>query len=110
MTDLQMIYLAVGVILAVLFLVITVHIIYRGIPAGKAKERLQKIIYELDRPADQMQNSAKRAAAVQAVMDLLGWRKIIVPKVLIGWIIDAEVAFIRKVQAATKTPDLHREE
>jgi hypothetical protein len=107
LTELQITYLAAGVVLAVLFLVAVLHLLYRGLPTSKAKTAVQKIIYELDRHADQMQNREKRAAAIQAVMDILGWRRIIVPKVLIGWLIDAEVAFIRKVQAATDTPNLH---
>jgi hypothetical protein len=110
LTELQIAYLAAGALLAVLLLVLVVHLLYRGLPVGGAKIALQKIIYELDRHADQMQNREKRAAAVQAVMDILGWRRIMIPKVLVGWLIDAEVAFIRKVQAATNTPDLHQED
>ena len=108
MTEIQIVIAAAGAILAALVFVLVVHVVYRGLPPGKAKTALDKIIYKLDRHADQMENSAKRAAAVQAVMDILGWKKIVVPKVLVGWVIDAEVTFIRKVQAATKTPDLHQ--
>lgn len=110
MTELQIALLAAGSVLAVLILVIVVHVLYRGLPAGKAKTALDKIIYELDRHADQMENHEKRAAAVQDVMDILGWRRIVVPKVLVGWLIDAEVAFIRRVQRATGTPNLHQED
>jgi Co/Zn/Cd efflux system component len=109
MTEFQIATAAVGVILAALVLVLVVHIVYRGLPPGKAKEGLQKIIYELDRHADDMENHEKRAAAIQAVMDLLGWRRIIVPKVLVGWLIDTEVAAIRKIQQATDTPNLHQD-
>jgi hypothetical protein len=110
LTELQIAYLAAGALLAALLLVLIVHVLYRGLPTGKAKTALQKIIYELDRHADQMQNREKRAAAVQAVMDILGWRRIMIPKVLVGWLIDAEVAFIRRIQTATNTPNLHQEE
>lgn len=110
MSEMQIALLAAGTILAALVLVLAVHIVYRGLPPGKAKDGLQKIIYELDRHADDMENHEKRAAAIQAVMDILGWRRIIVPKVLIGWLIDAEVAAIRKIQQATDTPDLHKED
>ena len=109
MTEMQIATAAAGTILAALVLVLIVHVVYRGLPAGRAKDALQKIIYELDRHADEMENHEKRAAAIQAVMDILGWRQIIVPKVLVGWLIDAEVAAIRKIQQATDTPDLHRE-
>ncbi|WP_371378960.1 hypothetical protein [Sporomusa aerivorans] len=109
-SELQIVLCAAGTILAALVLVLIVHVVYRGLPAGKAKESLKKIIYELDRHADDMENREKRAAAIQAVMDLLGWRRIVVPKVLVGWLIDAEVAAIRKIQQVTDTPDLHKEE
>ena len=109
MTEMQIAVAAAGTILAALILVLVLHIVYRGLTTGKAKDALQKIIYELDRYADDMENQQKRAMAIQAVMDLLGWRRIIVPKVLVGWLIDAEVAAIRKIQAATDTPNLHQE-
>lgn len=105
--ELQMAYLAAGAMLAAFVLVLAIHVLYNGLPAGKTKLAVQKIIYELDRHADQMENKEKRATAVQAVMDLLGWRRIIVPKVLVGWLIDLEVAVIRKAQTATDTPNLH---
>lgn len=109
LTELQIALLAAGASLAAVVLVLIVHIVYRGLPAGRAKDALQKIIYEIDRSADNMENQQKRAAAIQAVSDMLGWRRIIVPKVLIGWLIDAEVAVVRKIQQATDTPDLHKE-
>lgn len=109
LTELQIVLLVAGLLLAAIVLVLAVHIIYRGLPAGSAKTSLQKIIYELDRAADNMENQQKRAAAIQAVSDMLGWRRIIIPKVLIGWLIDAEVAVVRKIQQATDTPDLHKE-
>lgn len=110
MTETQIAAAAAGTILAALVLVLIVHVVYLGLPAGAAKDGLQKIIYELDRHADEMEKHEKRAAAIQAVMDILGWRRIMVPKVLVGWLIDAEVAVIRKIQQATNTPDLHRED
>ncbi|WP_425057603.1 hypothetical protein SCACP_21190 [Sporomusa carbonis] len=109
-SELQIFIWAAGALLAALVLALVVHIVYRGLPAGKAKDGLQTIIYEMDRHADDMENHEKRAAAIQAVMDILGWRRIIVPKVLVGWLIDAEVATIRKIQQATDTPDLHKGE
>lgn len=110
LSEYEIALLAAGILLAALVVVLVAHIVYRGLPAGKAKDALQKIIYELDRHADDMENHEKRATAIQAVMDLLGWRRIVVPKVLVGWLIDGEVAFIRRVQAVTDTPNLHEGE
>lgn len=73
-----------------------------------AKQLSQQIIYELDRFADNMSNGKKRRMVIQEINEVLGWRRILVPAALIGWIIDAEVAAIRKMQSATNTPDLHQ--
>ena len=54
-----------------------------------------------------MENSEKRRLAIGQINDILGWRKILIPTALIGWIIDAEVAAIRKMQKSTDTPNLH---
>jgi len=84
-------------------------VLYAKVPDGRLKAFLRKIIYELDRAADNMENADKKKAALQKLNDFLGWRRILVPSFLIGWLIDAEVAAIRKMQAATDTPDLHKE-
>lgn len=57
-----------------------------------------------------MENIDKRRAAIQQVNDILGCRRILVPGALIGWIIYAEVAVIRKMQKTTNTPNLHEGE
>lgn len=101
---------AVGVILAVNLLLTLLFVIFGKLPKGKLKEATWTIIFNLDRFADNMENADKRRIAIQQVGDVLGWRKILIPAALIGWIIDAEVAAIRKMQAATNTPDLHKEE
>ena len=109
-TESQVIIGAAGAVLAVNLLAYGLHVVRNGLPEGKAKDAVQKVIYELDRIADNMSNPDKRRAAIQQINDVLGWRRILVPAALIGWIIDAEVAVIRKMQAATDTPNLHRED
>lgn len=99
---------------AVNALVLAVHMAGKyirehGLPSGSFKDKLDKIIYEIDRAADEMENPAKRATAMMQLQQLLGWKRLFLPGVLIGWLIDAEVAFIRKVQAATDTPNMHQE-
>jgi len=46
----------------------------------------------LDKFADEMENAEKPRSAIQQINDVLGWRRILVPAALIGWIIDIEVA------------------
>lgn len=39
---------------------------------------------------------------IQQINDVLGWRKFIIPGALIGWVIDAEVAAVRRIQQVTR--------
>ncbi|SHI42568.1 hypothetical protein SAMN02745170_00363 [Propionispora hippei DSM 15287] len=82
-------------------------IIFAKIPNGRLKSIIRDIIFELDKLADTMENCQKREAAIQQITSILSWRSIMIPSALIGWIIDTEVAAIRKMQQTTQTPDLH---
>lgn len=108
-TELQIVLYAAGVILAANLLAMALFVLFAKLPNGSLKVSVQKIIFELDRFADQMENADKRRSAIQQINDVLGWRRILVPAALIGWVIDAEVAAIRKMQQATDCPDLHIE-
>ena len=108
-TEIQVTLGAAGAVLAANVLAFGLHVTRNGLPEGRVKDVVQKVVYELDRFADNMSNAEKRRQAIQQINDVLGWRRILVPAALIGWIIDAEVAAIRKMQAATNTPDLHKE-
>ena len=108
--ELKIALLVASVLLAANFLIMLLFILFAKLPNGRFRESIRSIIFELDKFADQMENVEKRQAAIQQVSDVLGWRKIFIPVALIGWVIDAEVAAIRKMQNATNTPDLHVEE
>jgi hypothetical protein len=101
---------AAGVILAVNLLAMGLFVLYAKLPASKTKEAIRSIIFEIDRFADSMENADKRRVAIQQINEVLGWRKFIIPAALIGWVIDTEVAVIRKMQRATNTSNLHGEE
>jgi hypothetical protein len=108
--DLQIIYAAVGILLAANVLAMGLFLLFAKLRDGRLKESIRCIIFELDRFADSMENLEKRRSAIQQINDILGWRRILVPGALIGWIIDAEVAAIRKMQSVTDTPNLHEGE
>jgi hypothetical protein len=108
--ELQIYYITVGIMLAANILAMSLFVLFAKLRDGQMKEAIRNIIFELDRFADNMENADKRRAAIQQINDVLGWRKFIIPGALIGWVIDAEVAAIRKMQVATNTPDLHEEE
>jgi hypothetical protein len=87
----------------------------KGLPPGRFKTSLRIILFEIDRACDDMENSAKRAAAISQFQQLLFWPtinkwRIYPPAAVIGWVIDAEVAIIRKMQAAVDIEDLHQAE
>jgi hypothetical protein len=99
-----------GALVAVNLLAMALFVLFAKLSESKLKEAIRYIIFELDKFADEMENSAKRSSAIWQVKEILGWRQIMIPSALIGWVIDAEVAAIRKMQQATSTPNLHEEE
>lgn len=106
LNEYQIVLCAAGVILAANLLAMLLFVLYAKLPASRTKDAIRGIILELDNFADSMENTEKRKSAIQQVNDVLGWRKIIIPSALIGWIIDTEVAAIRKMQQATNTSNL----
>ncbi|MCC5468715.1 hypothetical protein [Pelosinus baikalensis] len=109
-SELQIFIWAAGILLAANVLAMGLFVLFAKLRDGKTKESIRSIIFELDRFADNMENIEKRRTAIQQINDILGWRRILVPGALIGWIIDAEVATIRKMQKTTNTPNLHEGE
>lgn len=106
-TELQILWwLGIGIV-AVNIVAMLLFILFAKLPDSKLKASIRAIIFELDKFADNMENSQKRSEAIRQINDILGWRRILIPSVLIGWIIDAEVAAIRKMQQSTNTPNLH---
>ena len=85
-------------------------VLFAKLRDGRLKESIRSILFDLDKFADNMENADKRRSAIQQINDILGWRRILVPGALIGWIIDAEVAAIREMQRFTDTPNLHEGE
>lgn len=106
----QIALLAAGIILTANVLAMGLFVLYVKLPDSKTKETIRSIIFELDKFADDMENAEKRRTAIQQINEILGWRRILIPGALIGWIIDTEVAAIRKMQQATNTPNLHEGE
>ncbi|MCC5468704.1 hypothetical protein [Pelosinus baikalensis] len=108
--ELQIVYVAVGILLAANVLAMGFFVMFAKLRDGRLKESIRSIIFEMDKFADNMENAEKRRIAIQQINDVLGWRRILVPGALIGWIIDAELAAIRKMQKTTNTPNLHEGE
>jgi beta-lactamase regulating signal transducer with metallopeptidase domain len=109
-SQVQIVLWVVGALVAVNLLAMALFVLFARLSESKLKEAIRNIIFELDKFADEMENSAKRSSAIRQVNEILGWRQIVIPVALIGWVIDTEVAAIRKMQQATSAPNLHEEE
>ncbi|MDF2634000.1 MAG: N-acetylmuramoyl-L-alanine amidase family 2 [Pelosinus sp.] len=97
--DVQIFFWFTGTLLAVNVLAMALFVLFAKLPESRLKEMIQNIILELDTFADEMGNKEKRDRAIQQINEILGWRKFVIPSALIGWIIDMEVAAIRKMQS-----------
>lgn len=107
--EVQFALLTVGGLLAVNFVAVILHFLYCALSDGLFREAIRSVIFEVDKFADRMENGQKRSEAIRQINEVLGWRRILVPGALIGWVIDAEVAAIRKMQRVSGTPNLHEE-
>ena len=75
-----------------------------GNPTVKAA--LTALLYHLDEQCDNMEIPAKRAQAIIAIQQLLGWRRLFLPTVVVGFVLDMIVKIVRKIGV----PDLHKTE
>lgn len=91
-------------------LVLMAYVRANGLPDGAIKQRLDKIVFEIDKTCDNLESPAKRSLAIIQLQQVLGWKRIFLPTAVIGWMIDAEIAVIRKMQQVTGIPDLHKGE
>lgn len=102
-------FIVIGVILLLNIIAMLLFVIYAK-STSRLKTSIETIIYELDKFADNMSNEQKKSKAITDIQSLLGWKKFFIPPIVIGLIIDLQVAAIRKMQVSTNTPNLHREE
>jgi hypothetical protein len=96
--DAQMFLWFVGVLLTANVLAMALFMLFAKLPESRLKGMIRNIILELDKFTDEMENSEKRNRAIQQINEILGWRQFVIPSALIGWVIDMEVAAIRKMQ------------
>jgi len=92
----------VGSLLAFNFLAMALFVLFAKLPESTLKAGIRNIIFELDQFIDEMENSEKRSRAIQRINEILGWWNIVIPSALIGWVVDTEVATIRKMQQLTR--------
>lgn len=96
--ELQLFFWVLGSLLAANVSMMAFFVLFAKLSESKLKGVIRRIILELDAFADKMENSEKRNRAIQQINETLGWKKFVIPSVLIGWVTDMEVAAIRKMQ------------
>ena len=97
--------LGLGVIAGAMFLVWTLVQVYGRVDNPKVKDALSQLLYLLDEQCDHMEIPAKRVQVIVAIQALLGWRRLFLPSVVVGFVLDILVKALRKVGV----PDLHQE-
>ena len=86
-----------------------VFLIYNRASNEVVVDIMKRFIYNLDEFADNMTNADKRNVAIEKLQGLLSYKLIRRPKFVLGWIIDMQVAEIRRLQAeSAKDADLHK--
>jgi hypothetical protein len=97
--------LATGLLGGIVFAIWAVTQLYAHIDNPKVKKHLEWLLYCVDEECDDLEIPAKRALAIMAVQQLLGWKRLFLPTVVVGFVIDLIVKIVRKIGV----PDLHQE-
>jgi glutaredoxin-related protein len=58
-------------------LAVALFVMFAKLPDCWFRESIRSIIFELERVADQMENSQKQASAIQQINEVLGWPDIV---------------------------------
>ena len=93
-----------GIIAGAFLLILLIVQVRDRISNPSVKEHLTQLLFLLDEQCDNMEIPAKRAQVIMGVQQLLGWRRLFLPAIVVGFVLDFIVKIIRK----TGVPDLHR--
>ena len=96
--------IGLGVIAGAALLIWIIVQVQARIENPTVKETLTQLLFLLDEQCDNMEIPAKRAQVIMGVQQLLGWRRLFLPAIVVGFVLDLIVRIIRK----TGVPDLHR--
>lgn len=96
--------IGLGVIAGAFLLIWAIVQVRDRIDNPAVKDALTQLLYLLDEQCDNMEIPAKRAQAIIAIQQLLGWRRLFLPTVVVGFVLDLIVKIMRK----TGIPDLHQ--
>ena len=81
--------------------------VYNSTTNTKVKSKLEALLTSIDEWADGIESvRQEREEAITALQSLMGWRKLFLPRVVVGFIVDSAVRIIRAVGC----PDLHKQD
>jgi len=89
-----------GALLSLNLLAMALFVLFARLLESRLKERIRSSILQMDKFTDKMDNREKRNRVLQQTREILGWGQCMIPSELIGWVIDMEVAAIRRMQEA----------
>ena len=98
--------IGLGIIAGASLLIWVIVQVQSRIENPTVKETLTQLLYLLDEQCDNMEVPAKRAQVIMGVQQLLGWRRLFLPTIVVGFVLDLIVKIIRKAGV----PDLHQED
>ena len=98
--------IGLGIIAGASLLIWVIVQVQARIENPTVKETLTQLLYLLDEQCDNMEVPAKRAQVIMGVQQLLGWRRLFLPTIVVGFVLDLIVKIIRKAGV----PDLHQED
>lgn len=73
------------------------------IDSPTVKDALTQLLYLIDEQCDNLEIPAKRAQTIMAIQQLLGWRRLFLPAIVVGFVLDMIVKIVRRIGV----PDLH---
>lgn len=94
-----------GVVAGFILLIWLVIQAWKQIDNPKVKTHLEQMLYIVDEQCDNLEIPAKRIQTIMAIQQLMGWKRIFLPTVIVGFILDVVVKTVRKIGV----PDLHQE-
>jgi len=98
--------IGLGVIAGAVLFIWSLVMLWQHVDNPKIKEHLQILLYFVDEQCDEYEIPARRIAIIMAIQQLLGWKRLFLPTIVVGFVLDVLVKVIRKIGV----PDLHQAE
>ena len=105
MTTQLLAWIAGGVIAAALVLIWAAVLLYNHATNPEIKAHVTALLYLIDEQCDALEVPARRMQTIIALQQLLGWKRIFLPGIVLGFVLDVMVRIVRRMGC----PDLHND-